>query len=117
MKAPNKPATIFQFVNDPTQACLGQARARVAEVMVSEPIPGRIVVPAGGIAQRVRKAAGRFVLYEKRGNIGVITAKVQNIGEVYDEVDALLDEIEKDRDIRAVAIYTLNGLFALLPLR
>ena len=117
MKAPNKPATIFQFANDPTQACLGQARGRVAEVMVSEPIPGRIVVPAGGIAQRVRKAAGRFVLYEKRSNIGVITAKVQNVGEVYGEVDALLDEIEKDDDIRAVAIYTLNGLFALLPLR
>ena len=117
MKAPNKPATIFQFVNDPTQACLGQARGRVAEVMVSDPIPGRIFVPAGGSAQRVRKAAGRFVLYEKRSNIGVITAKVHNIGEVYDEIDALLDEVERDKDIRAVAIYTLNGLFASLPIR
>jgi hypothetical protein len=85
--------------------------------MVSEPIPGRIFVPAGGVAEQVRKAAGRFVLYEKRGNIAVITAKVQNVGEVYDEIDALLDEIEKDEDVRAVAIYTLNGLFALLPLR
>ena len=117
MKAPNKPAMIFQFVNDPTQVCLGQARGRVAEVMVSEPIPGRIFVPAGGVAERVRKAAGRIVLYEKRSNIGVITAKVHNVGEVYDEIDALLDEIEKDEDVRAVAIYTLNGLFALLPLR
>ena len=117
MKAPNKTATIFQFVNDPTQACAGQTRGRVAEVMVSEPVPGRIFVPAGGVAERVRKAAGRFVLYEKRGTLGVITAKVQNVGEVYDEIDALLDEIEKDEDIRAVAIYTLNGLFASLPIR
>ena len=117
MKAPNKPAMIFQLVNDPTQVCLGQARGRVAEVMVSEPIPGRIFIPAGGVAERVRKAAGRIVLYEKRSNIGVITAKVHNVGEVYDEIDALLDEIEKDEDVRAVAIYTLNGLFALLPLR
>jgi len=117
MKAPKKPAVIFQFVNDPTQVCLGQARGRVAEVMVSEPIPGRIVVPAGGVAERVRKAAGRLVLYEKRGPLGIITAKVQNVGEVYDEIDALLDAIEKDEDIRAVAIYTLNGLFASLPIR
>ncbi len=117
MKAPKKPATIFQWVEDPTQACFGQTRARVAEVMVTEPVPGRIVVPAGGVAERVRKAAGRFVLYEKRGNLGIITAKVQNVGDVYDEIDALLDEIEKDEDIRAVAIYTLNGLFASLPIR
>jgi hypothetical protein len=117
MKAPKKTATIFQWVEDPTEAFSGQARARVAEVMVTEPIPGRIAVPSGGVAQRVRKAAGRFVLYEKRGNLGIITAKVQNVGEVYDEIDALLDEIEKDADIRAVAIYTLNGLFASLPLR
>jgi len=116
MKAPKKPAVIFQFVNDPTQICLGQARGRVAEVMVSEPIPGRIVVPAGGVAERVRKV-GRLVLYEKRGNLGIITAKVQNVGEVYDEIDALLDAIENDEDIRAVAIYTLNGLFASLPIR
>jgi hypothetical protein len=85
--------------------------------MVSEPIPGRISVPAGGVAERVRKAAGRFVRYEKRGNLGIITAKVQNVGEVYDEIDALLDEIERDKDIQAVAIYTLNGLFASLPIR
>jgi hypothetical protein len=117
MKAPNKPATIFQRVEDPTQAVFGQARARVAEVMASEPIPGRIIVPAGGVAEQVRRTAGRFVLYEKRGNLGVITAKVQNVGEVYNEIDALLDEIERDEDIRAVSIYTLNGLFALLPIR
>lgn len=117
MKAPNKPATILQWVDDPTQACLGQARGRVAEVMVSDPVPGKVFVPAGGYTERVRKATGRFVLYEKRGNLGVITAKVQNVGEVYDEIDALLDEIERDQDIRAVAIYTLNGLFASLPIR
>jgi hypothetical protein len=117
MKAPKKTATIFQWVEDPTEAFSGQARARVAEVMVTEPIPGRIYVPAAGVKERVRKAAGRLVLYEKRGNLGIITAKVQNVGEVYDEIDALLDAIEKDVDIRAVAIYTLNGLFASLPLR
>jgi hypothetical protein len=117
MKAPNKPATIFQGVEDPTRAFFGQARGRVAEVMATEPIPGRITASAGGVAQRVRKTAGRLVLYEKRGSLGVITAKVQNVGEVYDEIDALLDAIEKDGDIRAVAIYTLNGLFASLPIR
>ena len=117
MKAPKKTASIFQWVEDPTQAFSGQAKARVAEVMVPETIPGRICVPAGGVAERARKAAGRFVLYEKRGNLGIITAKVQNVGEVYDEIDALLDAIEKDKDIRAVAIYTLNGLFASLPIR
>jgi hypothetical protein len=117
MRAPKKTATIFPWVEDPTQAFFRQARGRVAEVMVPEPIPGKIVVPAGGVAERARKATGRFVLYEKRGNIGVITAKLQNVGEAYDEIDALLDEIERDKDVRAVAIYTLNGLFALLPLR
>jgi hypothetical protein len=117
MKAPYKPATISQRVDDPTQAFFGQTRARVAEVMVSEPIPGKIAVPAGGVAERVRKAAGRFVLYEKRGNLGVITAKVQDVGEVYDEIDALLDKIELDEDIQRIAIYTLNGLFASLPIR
>ena len=117
MKAPNKPATIFQWVEDPTRAFFGQARGRVAEVMATEPIPGRITASAGGVAQRVRKTAGRLVLYEKRGNLGVITAKVHNVGEVYDEIDVLLDAIEKDEDIRAVAIYTLNGLFASLPIR
>ena len=117
MKAPKKTATIFQWGEDPTRAFSGQARGRVAEVMVTEPIPGRIIVPAGGVAQRARKTTGRLVLYEKRGSLGVITAKVQNVGEVYDEIDALLDAIEKDEEIRAVAIYTLNGLFASLPLR
>jgi hypothetical protein len=117
MRAPKETATIFQWIEDPTQVWLGQTKGRVAEVMVTEPLPGRIIVPAGGVAARVRKAAGRFVCYEKRGNLGIITAKVQNVGEVYDEIDALLDEIEKDEDIRAVAIYTLNGLFASLPIR
>jgi hypothetical protein len=117
MKAPNKPATIFQWVADPTETCLGQTRARVAEVMVTDPIPGRVFVPAGGYVARARKVAERIVLYEKQGPVGVITARVQNVGEVYDEIDALLDEIERDEDIRAVAIYTLNGLFASLPIR
>ncbi len=119
MKAPKMTATIFQWVEDPTRAFSGQARGRVAEVMVTEtePIPGRNTAPAGGVAQRVRKASNRLVLYEKRGNLGVITAKVHNVGEVYDEIDILLDAIEKDEDIRTVAIYTLNGLFASLPIR
>ncbi len=113
MKAPKKPATIFQWVKDPTQACPGQARDRVARAMEPEPIPGRISVPSGG----ARKETSRFIVYEKRGSIGVITAKVQNVGEVYDEIDALLDEIELDEDIRTISIFTLNGLFASLPIR
>jgi len=42
---------------------------------------------------------------------------VQNIGEAYDEIDALLDRIEQDKEVQVVAIYTLNGLFASLPIR
>jgi len=117
MKAPNKTATICQWVADPTETCIGQTRARVAEVMVTEPIPGRIFVPAGGVATRVRKVPERIVKYEKRGPVGVITARVQNIGEAYDEIDALLDRIEQDKEVQVVAIYTLNGLFASLPIR
>jgi hypothetical protein len=117
MKAPNKTATICQWVTDPTDTCIGQTRARVAEVMVTEPIPGRIFVPAGGVATRVRKVPERIVNYEKRGPVGIITARVQNIGEAYDEIDALLDRIEQDKEVQVVAIYTLNGLFASLPIR
>jgi hypothetical protein len=117
MKAPNKTATICQWVTDSTDTCLGQTRARVAEVMVTEPIPGRIYVPAGGVATRVRKVPERIVKYEKRGPVGVITARVQNIGEAYDEIDALLDRIEQDKEVQVVAIYTLDGLFASLPIR
>lgn len=117
MKAPNKTATIYQWVAEPTETCLGQTRARVAEVMVPDAIPGRVFVPAGGYAAQVRKVVGRFVLCEKKGEVAVITAKVNNVGEVYDEIDALLDEIEKDKNIRTVAIFTLNGLFASLPIR
>ena len=58
-----------------------------------------------------------MVKYEKRGSLGIITARVENVGEVYDEIDALLDRIEGDREVRHVAIFTLNGLFASLPLR
>lgn len=117
MKAPNKTATIYQWVDDPAQSCFGQARARVAEMMVTEPVPGRIFVPAGGVATRVRKVAERIVKYEKQGPVGVITARVQNIGEAYDEIDALLDRIEQDKEVQVVAIYTLDGLFASLPIR
>ena len=117
MKAPNKTATIYRWVADPTDTCLGQTRARVAEVRVDEPIPGRIFVPAGGVATRVRKVPEQIVKYEKRGPVGVITARVQNIGEAYDEIDALLDRIEQDKEVQVVAIYTLNGLFATLPIR
>ena len=117
MNTPNKPATIYQWSEDPTKACSGQTRGRMAEAVVSEPIPGRSGVPAGRAAERVRKSDNRLILYEKRGSLGVITAKVQNVGDVYDEIDALLDEIERDGDIRTIAIYTLNGLFASLPIR
>jgi len=117
MKAPKKTTSIFQWAADPAATCLGQKRARVAEVMVSDPIPGRVCVPAAGYAARARKEVSRLVLYEKRGNVGFITAKVSNVGEVYDEIDALLDEIERDKNIRTVAIFTLDGLFAALPIR
>ncbi len=117
MRTTKKTATIFQWVDDPTQTCLGRSKNRAARVLNPETIPGKIFIPAGGAAQRIRKTAGPFILYEKRGSLGVITAKVQNVGEVYDEIDALLDEIELDKDIRAIAIYTLNGLFASLPIR
>ncbi len=114
MNAPNKPATVYQWIDDPTQSCKGQTRARVADAAA---IPGRISLPSGRIAERVRKADSRLILYEKRGSLGIITAKVQNVGDVYDEIDILLDEIELDEEIRTIAIYTLNGLFASLPIR
>lgn len=117
MKAPNRTATIYQWGADPTQACLGRTRGRVAEVMAADPIPGRVFIPAGGAATRVRRLPEAMVKYEKRGSLGTITARVRNVGEVYDEIDALLDRIERDKDVRFVAIYTLNGLFASLPIR
>ncbi len=117
MKAPNKTATIYQWVADPTQACLGKTRNRVAEVMIAEAIPGRVFVPAGGAAARVRRIPERLVRFEKRGAMGIITARVENVGEVYDEIDTLLDRIEQDEEVRVVAIYTLSGLFATLPIR
>jgi hypothetical protein len=117
MRAPHKAATIFQRVTDPTETSIGRTRERVAEAMVPEAIPGRVYVPAGSYAARVRKGADPIVHYEKQGPVGVITAMVQNVGEVYDEIDALLDKIEQDEDVRVVAIYTLNGLFASLPIR
>lgn len=117
MKAPKKTASIFQWVADSAATCLGPTRARVAEVRVSDPIPGRVCVPAAGHAARARQEVSRLVLYERKGDIGFITAKVNNVGEVYDEIDALLDEIERDKNIRTVAIFTLDGLFAALPIR
>jgi hypothetical protein len=113
MKAPKKPATIYRWVEDPTQGCQGQTRGRAAKAAEAEPLPGRISFPAAG----ARKETGRLIIYEKRGSLGIITAKVQNVGEVYNEIDALLDEIERDEDIRTISIYTLNGLFASLPIR
>ncbi len=117
MKAPKRTASIFQWAADPVATYTDQTRARVAEVMVSDPIPGRVCVPAAGYTVRARKEVSRLVLYEKRGDVGFITAKVNNVGEVYDEIDALLDEIEKNKDVRTVAIFTLDGLFAALPIR
>ena len=117
MKAPKRTATVYQWVADPTQACLGRTRDRVAEVMAAEPIPGRVYIPAGAAATRGRRLPEPLVKYEKRGFLGVITARVENVGEVFDEIDALLDRIERDREVRFVVIYTLNGLFASLPIR
>jgi hypothetical protein len=117
MRAPDIAPKVIQWVTDPTETCIGRTRARVAETIMPNPIPGKVYVPVGGYAPQARKAAGRFVLYEKKGAVGVITAMVNNVGEVYDEIDALLDEIEKDKDVRNVAIFTQNGLFASLPIR
>ena len=61
MKAPNRSATIYQWVADPTQPCLGKTRARVAEVMTADAIPGRVFVPAGGAAARVRRIPERLM--------------------------------------------------------
>ena len=115
MKGFNRNATVVPWVTDPTQACLGRTRARVAEVMTTEPVPGRVFPPVAGPAARVRRIAGRLVRYEKRGPVGIITARVRNLGEVFDEVDSLLDRIEQDKSVRVVAIYTLDGLFATMP--
>jgi len=117
MRAPSKTATIYPWVTDPTGAFLGRTRGRVAEVMAADPIPGRVYLPAQGATTRVRRLPEPMVKYEKRGSLGIITARVENVGEVYDEIDALLDRIEGDREVRHVAIFTLNGLFASLPLR
>jgi hypothetical protein len=117
MKAPKKTTSIFQWAADPIATYIGQTRARVAEMMVSDPIPGRVYVPAAGHAARAWKEVSQLILYEKKGDVGVITTKVNNVGEVYDEIDALLDEIEKDESVRSIAIFTLNGLFASLPIR
>ncbi len=117
MTAPDRTAAVVRRVADPTQACLGRMRARVAEVITTEPIPGRVYSPAGRTPARVRRIDERLVRYEKRGPVGIITARVQNLGEVYDEFDSLLDRIEQDKEVGVVAIYTLNGLFATLPIR
>lgn len=69
------------------------------------------------VAPSTRTKISECLYCEKRGSMATITANVWNVGEVYDEIDSLLDEIERDEDVRAVAIYTLNGLFASLPIR
>lgn len=113
MKTSKNPAIIYRCATDQTLACQGRTRGRAARVAETEPIPGRISVPAAG----ARRETGRFIVYEKRGCLGIITAKVKNAGEVYAEIDALLDEIERDESVRVISIYTLNGLFATLPIR
>ena len=117
MKAPNRTATIYPWAADPTQTCLGKTRGRVAEVMTADAIPARVFVPSGGSAARVRRVPRRLIKYEKRGSVGIITARVANIGEVYEEIDALFERIEGDKDIQVVAIYTPSGLLASLPIR
>ncbi|OPY08498.1 MAG: hypothetical protein A4E67_00965 [Syntrophaceae bacterium PtaB.Bin038] len=117
MKAPNRTATICQWAADPTQTCLGSTRGRVAEVVTADVTPARVFVPSGGVAARVRSIPERLIRYEKRGSVGVVTARVANIGEIYEELDALLDRIAADEEIQIVAVYTRNGLFASLPIR
>ncbi len=93
MKALHMAARSHQWVAEPAEACLGRFRARVAEVMPTDLFPGRVFVPAGGVPASVRTIDKRIVRYEKKGTVGIIAAGVQNVGEVYDEIDALLDRI------------------------
>jgi hypothetical protein len=94
---------------------IGERVAYRAEPALDAYVQGRF--RSQPVAPSTRTKVSERVFCEKRGNVATITLNVWNVGEVYDEVDALLDEIERDEDIRAVAIYTLNGLFASLPIR
>ena len=117
MKSLNDFTEICQLPADPIPACSGRTRARVAEVMTDDPIPVRQAGPAVGNAARVRRLTRRTIKYTKRGAVGIITAQVDNIGDVFDELDAQLERIERDEEVRVVAIYTLSGLFATLSVR
>ncbi|HQG83826.1 MAG TPA: hypothetical protein PLH66_06755 [Syntrophales bacterium] len=85
--------------------------------MTDDAIPVRQAGPAGGNTARVRRLARRPIKYTKRGPVGIIAAQVDNIGDVFDEIDAQLERIERDEEVRVVAIYTLSGLFATLSIR
>jgi len=117
MKGLNNFTRTYQRFADPIPACPGRTRARVAEVMTDDTITGRQAGPAVGNAARVRRLPGRTIKYTKRGAVGIITAQVDNIGDVFDELDAQLERIERDEEVRVVAIYTLSGLFATLSVR
>lgn len=111
--------THYKMTNDPIDLCQGQTRSRVAEVLPTDMDPvwdtmKKGLHPAGA---KVSRSESRPVLYEKHGQVGIITARVLNVGQVYDEIDTLLDEIERDEDVQRVAIFTLNGLFAVFPIR
>jgi hypothetical protein len=119
MQASYKMNTVIQPVKDPADMCQGQTRSRVAEVLSADMNPLWDTM-RNGLHQSGVKVSGsecRLVLYEKREHVGIITARVLNVGEVYDEIDSLLDEIERDEDVQRVAIFTPNGLFALFPIR
>ena len=117
MKGLNNFTRTYQRFADPIPACPGITRARVAEVMTDDTITGRGSGPAGGNTARVRRPTGRPIKYTKRGPVGIITARVDNIGDVFGEIDAQLERIERDEEVRFVAIYTLSGLFATLSIR
>jgi len=117
MKSLNDFTEICQLPADPIPACSGRTRARVAEVMTDDAIPVRQAGPAGGNTARVRRLTRRPIKYTKRGPVGLIAAQVDNIGDVFDEIDAQLERIERDEEVRVVAIYTLSGLFATLSIR
>ena len=116
MIGPSNATTMYRWAADPSELCSSRTMARVAEVMTADPTPDRIPVPAGGKAE-VRRLPERIVKCEKRGSVFIIHAQVENVGEVYDEIDSLLDRLEQDEEVHVVAIYTLNGLFASLPIR
>ncbi len=106
--------TYFSRFKDPTDTT-GTMRRRVAEVFTSEPENRRRPHRAG--AARIIRISEPLVTSETVDRTAIITARVGNVGEAYAEIEAHLNEAERDPDVERVAIFTLSGIFAILPLR